>query len=680
VTDDSPRLRLSILGVVALALFSALFARLWFLQVVGSPEYQLQAELLRTREINIEAPRGRILDAQGRVIVDNRVSTVVTLDRKVLDESEDRDGALLRIAQELTAAGVPTKVADLEARLVDPRFSPIEPVPIATDISEDLEVYFGERRDQFPGVAVERETVRIYPYGSLASHVLGYVGKINEEELEARMGTEDDPVDNPKPYDEDDHVGKTGVEYTFEDELRGKPGVRQVEVDARGEIIRTLEYTPPVSGSDIQLTIDLDVQALTEAELLEGVEATRSRPARDGQPTRAPAASAVVLDPKTGGVVALASYPTYSPEEFVGGITTERYDELKAQNDPFTNRAIAGQYAPGSTFKLVTSYAALTTGLIGPTTPINAGATYTVQGCRSGSASCTFRQPGGGNGTISLERAITVSSDTFYYKLADDFWVQRDAYGETPMQDAARTFGLGSPTGISLPYEKGGVIPDPEQRRQRHEENPEAFPEGTWRSGDNVLVSIGQGEVLVTPLQLADMYATFANGGTLYQPNIVSRVLAPGSDPANPEVERVIEPRAKAQIDLPPAVFDVMMRGFDGVTKSGTAASVFEGFDQSLWQVAGKTGTAQVQGKADSALFVGFGPTSDPQYVAAVVIEEGGFGAVAAAPVVRAILEPLAGATELRPALTLAEAAVAPPPEEEDEDGQVQADTSEVFD
>jgi penicillin-binding protein 2 len=511
-------------------------------------------------------------------------------------------------------------------------------------------------------VSVERETVRIYPYGQLASHVLGYVGKINEEELEARMGSEDDPVENPKPYDEDDHVGKTGVEYTFEDELRGRPGVRQVEVDARGEIIRTLEYTPPVSGSDIQLTIDLDVQALTEAELLEGVEATRSRPARDGQPTRAPAASAVVLDPKTGGVIALASYPTYSPEEFVGGITTQRYDELKAQNDPFTNRAIAGQYAPGSTFKLVTAYAALSNGLIGPTTPINAGATYTVQGCRSESASCTFRQPGGGSGTISVQRAITASSDTFFYKLGDDFWVQRDRFGETAMQDAAAKFGLGTDTGISLPFEQGGVIPSPEQRRQRHEENPEAFPESEWRSGDNVLFSIGQGEVLVTPLQLANMYATFANGGTLYQPNIVWRVLAPGSDPADPEVVRTVEPRVKAQIDLPPAHFDVMMRGFDGVTKSGTASSAFSGFDQSLWQVAGKTGTAQVKNKADTALFVGFGPVSNPQYVASVVIEQGGFGADAAAPVVRAILGPLAGESPLAPALTLEEAANAPPP------------------
>jgi penicillin-binding protein 2 len=676
VTEDSPRLRLSVLGIVALALFATLFARLWFLQVVGSPEYQLQAELLNTREISIEAPRGRILDAKGRVIVDNRVSTVVTLDRQELDESDDRDGALLRLAQELTQAGTPTKVSDLEARLVDPRFSPIEPVPVATDIDEELEVFLTERRHEFPGVAVERETVRVYPYGPVASHVLGYVGKINEEELEQRMGTDDDPIDNPKPYREDSNVGKTGVEYTFEEELRGTPGVREVEVDARGEILRTYEYTPPVPGNDIQLTIDLDVQMLTEQELVEGVEATRGRPARDGVPTVAPAASAVVLDATTGGIVAMASYPSYSPEEFVGGITTQRYEELKAQNDPFTNRAIAGQYAPGSTFKLVTSYAGLHTGLINPNTYFNAGGSYTVQNCRG--ESCVFKQPGGGNGSISIQQAITVSSDTFYYWMADNFWINREAYGETPMQDAAREFGLGAPTGVSLPYEKAGVLPTPERRAQLHEENPEAFPEGTWRTGDNVLVSIGQGEVLVTPLQLANAYATFANGGSLHQPNIVSRVLAPGSDPADPEVIRTIEPRVAKQLDFPPAIYQPMMAGFDGVTKSGTAAGAFEGFDQSLWQVGGKTGTAQVQNKADTALFVGFGPVSAPQYVAAVIIEEGGFGAVASAPVVRAILEPLAGATELRPALTLEEAANAPPPPEDEE--QQDVDTSGVFD
>lgn len=676
MTEEPARLRLSILGVVALALFATLFARLWFLQVVGSPEYQLQAETLNTRKISIEAPRGRILDAKGRVIVDNRVVTVVTLDRKELEQSDDRDGTLLRLARELTKAGIPTKVSDLEARLVDKRFSPIEPVPVATDIDESLEIYLTERRDQFPGVHVERETVRVYPYGALASHVLGYVGKINQEELEQRMGTKDDPIDNPKPYREDSIIGKTGVEYTFEEELRGTPGVREVEVDARGEILRTYDYTPPVPGNDIQLTIDLDVQAVVEAELARGVEATRRRPARDGVPTTAPAASAVVLDATDGSVVAMASYPSYSPEEFVGGITTQRYEELKAQNDPFTNRAIAGQYAPGSTFKLVTSYAGLHTGLITPNTTYNAGASYHVQGCRGDS--CVFKQPGGGNGPINVQRAITVSSDTFYYWMADNFWLNRDVYGDTPMQDAAREFGLGAPTGISLPYEKAGVLPTPERRAQLHAENPEAFPEGQWRAGDNVLVSIGQGEVLVTPLQLTNAYATFANGGRLHQPNIVSRVLAPGSDPANPEVVRTIEPRVAKQVDLPPHIYDVMMRGFDGVTKSGTAAGAFEGFDQSLWQVGGKTGTAQVKGKADTALFVGFGPVSAPKYVATVIIEEGGFGAAAAAPVVRAILEPLAGARPLPPALTLEELAVAPPPEEDE--GQQQVDTSGVFD
>lgn len=667
MSADSPRLRLSILGVVALALFAALFARLWFLQVVGSPEYKLAAETMLTREIAVEAPRGRIVDAKGKVVVDNRTSIVVTIDKRQLAEADNRDEVVLRLAEELTGAGHPTKVAEIEDQLVDPKYSPIEPVPVAADIDEELEIFLTERAAEFPGVDVHRETVRTYPYGAVAAHVIGYVGRISPEEYEQRMGTEDEPIDNPKPYEPDDNIGKTGVEQIFEDDLRGKPGVQTVEVDARGEVIRTIEYDPPVRGNDIQLTIDLDVQMLTEQRLVAGMEATRRHKPKNGPPTKAPAGSAIVLDPETGAVIAMASYPTYNPEEFVGGITTERYDELKGQGDPFTNRAIAGQYAPGSTFKLVTGYAGLITGMIAPNTSYSDGGTYTVKGCPEG-ADCTYQNAGGAaHGSVNITEALTVSSDVFFYWLGERFWLERGTRGEDGLQQIAEQLGFGTKTGIPLPFERDGVMPTPQQRIERHEQNPTAFPSAEWYTGDNVITAIGQGDVLATPIQLANSFGTFANGGTLYQPNLVARVLAPDADLANPEVVREVQPRVVRQLDMPPDIYNAMLTGFDGVTKSGTASTPFEGWDQRTFPLSGKTGTAQVGGKADSSIFVAFGPTPDPKYVVTVIIEEGGFGADSAAPIARQIFEPLAGFSSLPPALTLQEMASAvtaplPPP------------------
>ncbi|MDZ7732515.1 MAG: penicillin-binding transpeptidase domain-containing protein [Acidimicrobiia bacterium] len=344
-------------------------------------------------------------------------------------------------------------------------------------------------------------------------------------------------------------------------------------------------------------------------------------------------------------------------------MTTERYQEAPGQGDPFTNRALSGQYAPGSTFKLITAYAALTTGLITPDTTYNARSSYRVEGCSG--ESCVFTQPGGPNGPISIQAAITQSSDTFFYWMGDRFWRERGRFGETAIQDAGEAFGLGSPTGIPLPFERSGVMPTPQQRQERHEQNPEAFPNPRWRVGDNINISIGQGEVLVTPLQLANAYATFANGGTLYSPNVAARGAGAEVRPRRPRGRGDPRRRASAVTDdlqIPPSIFQPMMGGFDGVTKSGTAAGVFEGWDHSLWSVGGKTGTAEVNGKDDTSLFVGFGPVSDPQYVTAVIVEQGGFGAETAAPIVRRILEPIANVYPMPPALTIEERLNAPPP------------------
>jgi penicillin-binding protein 2 len=658
---DSPRIRLSILGIVAFSLFAALFARLWYLQVIGTEEYQLQAEVQNRREIAIEAPRGRILDARGRVLVDNRISIVVTLDPQTLAALDDPDAALDHLAEVLTEHGHRTKVADLQDRLADPQYNPVEARPVAMDVTEELEVYLLERHDEFPAVDVRREAVRVYPYGNLAAHVLGYVGRINEDEHAARMGTDDEPIDAEKPYERDDSIGKTGVELQYENELRGTPGVQTLQVDARGEPIRTLDYEPPVPGNDIQLTIDIDVQKLTEEALVRGLERARTiTPDGDSLAPTAPAGAAVVTDPRTGAVVALASYPTYDPAEFVGGISTERYAELlgdEAAEDPFTNRAISGQYAPGSTFKLITAYAGLTNDLINANTSFNDEGRYTANGCDVQAEECTKQNAqGAALGVVNLATSLSKSSDVFYYWLGDRFWYE-SGRNRTGIQDAAEGFGLHEPTGLPLPYEQAGWIPTPERNRARWEENQEAFPFGDqWFSGNNMNLAIGQGEVLVTPFQLANAYATFANRGTVHAPNIAARVLKPGGNPASPaDVIREFEPRVVRQLDMPPQIWDPMHAGFIGATTTGTATAAFTGWDHNAWWVAGKTGTAQVTGKADYALFAGYtGPVGgESRYAVSVVLEEAGFGGEVAAPVARWILEPLAGLVPLPPALTI---------------------------
>jgi penicillin-binding protein 2 len=637
---ESPRLRLSILGIVALSLFGALFARLWYLQVMAAPEYKVEAQANRVRTVTEEAPRGRVLDVKGRVIVDNRTSRVVTVDPVELRSvsAEDQEALKLRLAETLTAFGVPTKVSTIDRRLNDTQFSPLQPIPVAIDVPEELQLYLAERADEFPAVQVERQSVRNYPEGSTAAHLLGYVGRISKEEYDARKGD-----DQPKPYQPDSPIGKGGVEQAYEDELRGKPGVRKIEVDAENRPIRTIEYTPPEPGNDIQLTVDLDVQKMAEQALREQLEATRGGRQRDSSRAvlKAPAGSVVVLDPRNGGVVAMASYPTYDPVEFVNGISESRYAQLVGGaevDNPLINRAIQGQYAPGSTFKPITAYGAMTKGLITANTYYTDNKVYEIPGGEP------FNSPRA-HGSVNVPQALTVSSDVYFYWIGHNFYRQRDTLGNG-LQDTARAFGLGATSGIPLVGEQTGLIIDPETKLRLHEENPDGFPYADWFPGDDIQGAIGQNIILVTPLQLANAYATVGNGGTLYQPQLVWRVLKPNSDPNDPaSVVRVVEPVAKAQLPMPPEVRDPIVEGLVGVTNSrgGTAYGTFAGFDQDNFQLAAKTGTAQVAGKADTSVFAGFAPAGGPQYAFAAFLEESGFGSDAAAPVMRRVLELVSG-------------------------------------
>jgi penicillin-binding protein 2 len=338
--------------------------------------------------------------------------------------------------------------------------------------------------------------------------------------------------------------------------------------------------------------------------------------------------------------MAMASYPDFDPAEFTRPIPTETWTALNDPSSffPLNNRALQGQYAPGSTFKLVTALAGLRAGLITPATTISDGGVYFVPGCRGAAEQCSFKNSGGtAHGRVNLPRALTVSSDVYFYQLGGQFWTDRSTYGDQ-IQQTAQDLGFDAGTGIPLPGEQKGFVLTPGEKAKRHEQNPTAFPYGDWYTGDNVQLAIGQNEVAVTPLQLADSYSVVANGGTLYSPNIAIKITTGGTQ----NVVRTIEPRVLHQVSLPPEFRDPILQGLSGAVNSseGTAFGAFRSFPD--WQVAGKTGTAQIQGKQDTALFVGIAPADAPRYVGVAVLEESGFGATAAAPVIRRVFQALA--------------------------------------
>jgi len=626
--DRTSRLRMAVLGVIVLSLFAAMLARLWYLQVLSGPTYRTEAQQNRVRIIVTEAPRGRILDRQGRVLVGNRVVSAVVVHRQVVAESPE---VLPRLSQLL---GVPEP--ELAGRMADERFSPFKPVPVAIDVPKETLIHIREHQAEFPGVEGTQLTQRTYPNGTTAAHVLGYVGEINDVELDQRKA---------KGYKAGDTIGKSGLELTYEEDLRGEPEIEKLEVDAEGRVLRSLGRQPGVQGDDVRLTIDLDVQKLAEESLVQGLEAARNTwDPNQAKRFLAPAGSVVVLDPRDGAVLAMASYPWYDPSEFVNGIKEEKFRELNDPNGsyPLTNRAIQGLYAPGSTFKLATAVAALEEGVISPSYTYNDTGSFRIGNeTRRNARGAVF-------GPVDVSRALTVSSDVFFYDLGARFCPGKCRTG---IQDTAREMGLGSLTEVELPFEARGRIADPESRQRLHEARPDAFPEGEWYTGDNVNVAIGQGETVVTPVQLATAYAAFANGGTVRVPRLGEAVQRADGG----EVRR-IEPRALRNLELPTSLRQPVMRGLEGVVTDpdrGTAVAAFAGFPHHRFRVAGKTGTAEAPPKQDTALFAAFGPVENPRYAVSVVMEESGFGASSAAPVARRIFDGVLG-LPLTPVLTVA--------------------------
>ena len=629
--QGSAHLRLTIVGVVVLALFVTLLSRATYLQAMDSGSFLRQARENRVRVVYTPAPRGRILDRHNSVIVDNRVSNVITLSRESAAKNPrviDRLAALLRMDR-----------ATIEARVKDARFSPFTPVPIVAEAPEEAIVFIREHQDEFQGVDASRAAERAYPHGTLAAHLLGYVGKINAEELKERRR------DNYQPSDE---IGKSGVELLYEEWLRGKPGVTRLEVDSQNRVVRSLFHADPVPGHDIRLTLDLNVQLATEAALASATAAARGTFDDDTQKRFvAPAGAAVVLDPQDGSVRAIASMPTFNPADFVGGISTPQFQALTAPEAyfPLNDRAIGGEYSPGSTFKLATAVAALNTRLIDPRTNITDTGRYQVRPCAG--ERCVFRNAGEQpNGLVNMQKSLTVSSDVYYYALGDRFWRERANYGENAIQDTAEALGLGAKTGIGLLGERPGRVPTPQRRAEQNRQNPRLFPNGEWRTGDNINLSIGQGDLVLTPLQMAKAYATFATGGRAYVPRVASDAVK--MTRSGPKVVEVFAPRRADGPTIGDDVKAPIEAGLRGVVTDpkGTAYAAFAGSPVSSF-VAGKTGTAQVRGKQDTALFAAYAPIGRPEWSVAVILEEAGFGGAVAAPVARRILEAAFGQADV---------------------------------
>jgi len=594
--------RFATLAVVVLVVLGTLAARLWSIQVISASGFTTAAEANRIREVSLPAARGRILDVKDRPLVTNRPVMAVTAQAAAAQDTT-------LVARLSTAIGVPTD--EILKRLASyNKQARLAPRVLKVDVPIQTASYLVEHSSEFPGVTVEESAVREYPGGSLAAHVLGYTGEISEVQLNA-ASTPDVQIG--------DVVGKSGVESFYDKVLQGEKGFRRFEVDNQGRVRTVLAEGAPRAGKDIRLTIDRDVQAVAEQSLLDALAEAH----RQGF-TKAHAGAAVVLDVKTGAVVAMASVPTYDPSIFLGGVTPAAWAQLndKASEYPLNDRAIMAAYPPASTFKAVIAAAGLQTGVITPSTTFNCPGFWTGMGKQWGKWCWNHS----GHGNVALARAIGQSCDSYFYEVGKRFY---EAKGEK-LQVFARSMGLGSTLGIDLSGEVSGRVPDAAWKKAYNKNYPEYQQ---WLPGDTVNMAIGQGDLLLTPLQLASVYAALGNGGVVVRPHVLDAVLAQdGSVSVETTPQVVSDPHLSA------ANLSVLRSALVGVTTTGTGRGAFRGFPVS---VAGKTGTAQVAGKDDYAVFACYAPASAPRYAVAVVIEQGGHGGSVAAPAARQIMSKL---------------------------------------
>lgn len=630
--ESRPNLRLRIIAVVVVVLFGVLVLRLWTLQVVEGKSYAAAVTRNQVRVVSVPAPRGEIVDRNGTVLVSNDAQEELLLSRAEAAQNPSIIGEVAALVGE-----TPKQV---QASVNNVQYSPYEPVPIATGVSTSTVQYLQTHQSDYPGVSVQTVAQRTYPQGgTTGTQVLGYVGNISSTYLAAHPN---------QGYAQGSQVGETGIEAQYEPYLRGVAGRQALSVDASGTVVGTLSTTAPQIGDTVVLNIDTGLQQVVEQDLQQQILSDRQTfDGVDGRYPSAPNGAVIVMNPQNGQVLALASYPSYDLNEWVGGISQANYTALQAsgaENDD----AIDGLYTPGSTFKLITATAALQDGIWNTGQYYDDTGTYKIPGCPAPGVQSTqgcvlHDDPGDSGGSYNISGALTVSSDSFFYNLGDLFYRDQATLGATPIQNEGTEYGEGTITGIDLPGEAQGRIDSQATRQKLHAEAPGAFPNTSWYTGDNIEMAFGQGATVLTPIEQAVAYSTFANWnattaqGTRYAPEVASQVV----DPETGKVIKSITPQVTGHVAISPTNYQALLQGFEGVVsnRSGTAYNAFLGFPTN-WNLAGKTGTASNQaGEEPNSWFVAFGPNPNPQYLVLAVIAQGGYGADAAAPLVRNVFD-----------------------------------------
>ncbi|MGW5231865.1 penicillin-binding protein 2 [Streptomyces nodosus] len=657
-TGRTPRvqIRLVVIQILVVSLLGTLGGRLWYLQIRNGAEYAKEASGNHVQQVVQPAVRGEILDARGVPIADNETRLVVSASRTDLMKMKDGGKAVLtKLAGilDMKPQDVMDKVRLCDAKTPQPCWngSPYQPIPITDEATPRQALQLRERSEDFPGITAEPEALRRYPSPGDAntSQVLGYLSPVTDDEIQQAKDTD-------SPYMRSDQVGRSGLERQYDQVLRGKAGVTRYEVDNLGRVIGKAKSDAAQPGSNLVTSIDARVQRVAEYELNEAMKTARAQFDNiTGENYKADSGAVVVMEAKTGRVVAMASNPTYDPNIWIGGITAKDYKKLTGKNSdyPLLNRAIQGQSAPGSTFKVVSTAAAVEAG-------------YAFDGNYPCTSSYTvgnqvFKNFEGENfGPISLGRALEVSCDTVFYGLADNEW-KRDG-GIHPKKGqpkdyffkAAHQFGLGQTTGIDLPNEVTGRVPDRQWKQKYWEANKDSWcktgkKDGDYvekiayenclegnrmREGDAINYSIGQGDTLVTPIQMATIYSGISNGGTLWSPTIGKAIISPDGK----EITE-IKPHARGKLPIDKKTRDVMEEALAGVVTRGTAAWKFGGWPQDKIPLHAKTGTAEVYGKQTTSWLT----TYSKDYAVVMTISQAGTGSGASGEAVRNIYNALYG-------------------------------------
>ena len=593
-----------------MTIFCVLFFRLWALQVISGERYLSDARNNQIRTFRAPAPRGSILAREGEVLVSNVPTTVAQLWPAALDQvtPQERQQTLRRVARllEVPYRGI---ARELEARKEDL----LTPITIKTGVPEAKVNYLLEHQNDFPGVQITQTSTRRYDQGAIAAQILGYVAEISPEQLDQRA--EDG-------YAAGDRIGQAGIEAAYDTYLRGRPGIGRVYVDALGQVKSAREFQQlPEAGDNVRLTIDAELQRVAEEAIEYGIRIAHEdgRWAADG-------GALIAMDPNTGEILALASNPTFDPRIFTGRVEQKDLNRLQdpSANLPTLNRAVAGVYPPGSTFKPMSALAALEEGMVASDELIQCTPKEVIDGQTFTNWDPFVNEP------MQMTTALAASCDTYFYQLGLRFYERPDS----PLQKWARKMGFGAATGVDVRPEEIGLMPTPEWRRRFFRTEIDKI----WTSGDSVQLAIGQGDVLVTPLQMTRFYAMVANGGKLVEPHIVKSVEEPSGEGQPPVVLRPYSPKPPRDVGVSPGALRVVQEGLYAATHEsyGTSAGIFGSFPV---EIAGKTGTAEkfvrlpgYQGLQDQAWWCGYGPYGKPELVVCAVIENGGHGGTAAAP------------------------------------------------